>query len=76
MTKRLAFDWWQFLFYWGLAFCECQFRISPGPPAIICAAGRPFIIKIKIAGKPAMRGDNSMVTVNQLLIIDGPSAQI
>ncbi len=35
MTKRLVFDWWQFLFYRGHVCCECQFRISPGPPAII-----------------------------------------
>ena len=48
MTRQLAFDWWQFLFYRNHAFCECQFRICPGPPAIICA-DQPSIIKIKIA---------------------------
>ena len=32
--------------------------------------GKALVIKIKIAGKPAMRGGNSADIVNQLLIID------
>ncbi len=50
----------------GMSYFLWECRIGPGPPAIICADQLLLkyqllstIIKIKITGKPAMRGGNS-----------------